>query len=119
MKISTNDQQLTIKFEGFEIIWGLKSKIVLERDEITDIQWSPEMPDPKNFLGRRCPGTVIPGIFMAGSFTHQKRWEFWCMYLKRPGTLTISSDSNRFKAIRLTADEPKAQTALEWWSQEK
>jgi len=115
MKIITTSDQLTIVFQGLEKLAGLKSKLVIPRDDIVDIQWSPEVPDAFSFKGWRCPGTSIPGVFLAGSFSHEGHWEFFCAYLKRPGELRIETNQNRYKIIRITADSQMAEEALSWW----
>jgi hypothetical protein len=116
MKITTNDDRLTIVFQGFEKLWGLKSKLQIPRDEIVDMQWSPEVPDADSFKGWRCPGTSIPGTFLAGSFSHEGHWEFWCVYLKRAGELSIETNQKRYQKIRVTADQQIADEALHWWN---
>jgi len=115
MKITTTENQLAIVFQGLEKLAGLKSKLVIPRSDIVDIQWSPEVPDAFSFKGWRCPGTSIPGVFLAGSFSHEGHWEFFCAYLKRPGELRIETNQNRYKIIRITADSQMAEEALSWW----
>ena len=115
MKIVTTDNQLTIVFQQLEKIAGLKSKLEIPRDEIVDIRWSPDVPDAFSFKGWRCPGTSIPGAFLAGSFSHEGYWEFFCAYLRRPGELRIETNQERYKVIRITADPQMGEKALNWW----
>ena len=96
-------------------MWGLKSKLEIPRDEIVDIQWSPEAPDPFSYKGWRCPGSSIPGLFLAGSFSHMGYWQFFFAYLKRPGDLRIETKQNRYKIIRITATPLMADVVLNWW----
>lgn len=119
MKLSANTDQLTIKFQGFEIIWGVKSKLILERSEVTNVEWRPGKLDPESYKGWRCPGTSIPGVFLAGSFAHNGRWQFWCVYLNRPGEIVITTNKKRYRKIRISANEAMAQFALDWWENAK
>jgi len=116
MKITTTGDQLTIGFQGFEKVWGLKSKLEIPREDIVDITWSPDVPDAFSFKGWRCPGTSIPGLFLAGSFSHEGHWEFFFAYLKRAGELRIETNQNRYQVIRLTADPQIAEMVLNWWN---
>ena len=115
MKITTTDNQLTMIFPGFEKLWGLKSKLEIPRDTIVDIKWSPDVPNAFSFKGWRCPGTSIPGLFLAVSFSHEGHWEFFYVYLKRPGELRIETNQNKYQVIRITADPQMAEVALHWW----
>lgn len=115
MKLVTTDNQLTIAFQGFEKVWGLKSQLQIPRDDVVDIQWSPEVPDAFSFKGWRCPGTSIPSLFLAGSFSHEGYWQFFFAYLKRPGELTIETKHSRYKFIRITANEEMAELVMNWW----
>ena len=116
MKILTTDNQLTIVFQGLEKIAALKSTLEIPRVDITDITWSPDVPDAFSFKGWRCPGSSIPGQFLAGSFSHEGHWEFFCAYLKRPGELRIETNQNRYQVIRITANSQMAEVALNWWN---
>lgn len=115
MKITTTNNSLIISFQGFEKLWGLKSKLEIPRETIVDIQWSPKVPDAFSFKGWRCPGTSIPGLFLAGSFSHEGHWEFFFVYLKRAGELRIETNQNRYQMIRLTSNQELAEIALHWW----
>jgi hypothetical protein len=115
MKITTTDNKLTIIFQQLEKFAGLKSKLEIPREGIVDIQWSPGVPDAFSFKGWRCPGTSVPGVFLAGSFSHEGHWEFFCVYLKRPGELRIETNHNKYQVIRITADPQMAEEALHWW----
>lgn len=124
MKFITSDNQLTIKLEGLEKFWGLKSKINLPKDKIVSVEFYPMF----EFVGRiwRVGGTGIPGAIYAGHF--RGGGQRYYLYLHHPhgvswasghilcqNTLVITTENHHYKQILLTSTPDEAERVLNWW----
>lgn len=81
MKFLAEDDTVTITFEGWEIIWCLRRKLVIPRAAITSLTWTPEfMYTGERFF--RLGGTGAPGLLYAGNFRSSSGWYF--LFVRRP-----------------------------------
>ena len=100
MKLSIKNNQLTIKLEGFEIFWSMKSSLSIPIKDITKL--STQKPEAV-WLGLRMPGTCVPGIFVAGSYYVKRKtwqWEYWYYRINKP-FLVLDVKKGRYKKIVL------------------
>lgn len=84
MKFLAEEAALTITFEGWEVFWALKRKLVIPREQIAELSWQTEYVLPQRML--RVIGTDAPGILWAGRFVGGGKRAF--LYIKRPAGLT-------------------------------
>lgn len=82
MKFIAEDDALTIKLEGTEMLWGLKRKLVLPRAKMVDLKWTPEFDYGDLLL--RIGGTEAPRLLYAGHFRDIDTKETLFLYLRRP-----------------------------------
>lgn len=82
MKFIAEDNVLTIKLEGVEMLWGLKRQLVLPREKIAGLTWSPEF-DYRDLMVR-IGGTGAPRLLYAGHFRDIDTKETLFLYLRRP-----------------------------------
>ncbi|MGH7238686.1 MAG: hypothetical protein ACREHG_01335 [Candidatus Saccharimonadales bacterium] len=87
MKFIAEDDSLTIKLEGSEIILGLKKKLLLPRKSIADLRWTAEFNDPDMVL--RVVGAAIPRLIYAGHFRDLTSNQNLFLYVRKPTGLTI------------------------------
>jgi len=82
MKFIAEDDTLTIKLEGAEMVWSLKRKLVLPREKMVGLTWTPEF----NYrdLMVRIGGTSAPRLLYAGHFRDLDTKETLFLYLRRP-----------------------------------
>jgi len=95
MKFVADDDTLTIRLEGMEMLWGLKRKLVLPRSKIVDLLWEPEFNYGDLLL--RIGGTGAPRLLYAGHFRDTDTKETLFLFLKRPKGLPFTrtiSDAN-------------------------
>jgi hypothetical protein len=124
VKFLAEDDGLTITFEGAEMFWALKRRLVVPRTQITDLSWHLEYVLPQRIL--RLAGTDIPRILWAGRFIGGGKRFF--LYVQRPrgvtwshnpqpmpNVLVITLRDNRYIQIIVTC-QPDIGPQLEaWW----
>lgn len=84
MKFLAEEDALTITFEGMEIFWALKRKLIIAREQIVELSWQPEYVLQQKML--RVAGTDVPGLLWAGRFVGGGRRAF--LYVQKPVGLT-------------------------------
>lgn len=123
MKFLAEDDRLTITFEGMEMFWALKRRLVIPRSQITYLHWQAQQQLPQRML--RLIGTDVPGILWAGRFIGGGNRYF--LYVQRPtgvtwsrnpqpmrNTLVISLRTGRYEQVIVTC-EPEIGTQIEMW----
>lgn len=119
MKFIAQDNQLTIKLEGWEQVWALKRRVQIPHFAIADMYYmdQPKMEDFQGFW--RLPGTSLPWRFLAGSFVRKGEREFWYLHLgkRQPGMLVVAlkDDTLAYDRVRITCKPDIAQGVIGWW----
>ena len=103
MKFITNDDQLTIKLEGMEMLWGLKRKLVLPREKIVDLVWVPEFDTSDLML--RIGGSNIPKVLLAGHFRDIDTKETLYLYLRRPAGMALARSLRDANVLSVTMQD--------------
>ena len=118
MKFVYEGSQVTLWLEGLERVWALKHRLQIPHYAIAEINYVPEVPVMQDFEGHlRLPGSAIPWLFAAGTFTKGDEREFWYVRLKQPGIMTIElkPDTLNYDRIRVSCAEETAVTLTAWW----
>ena len=125
MKFIAEVNQLTIKLEGMEIIWGLRRKIIIPRRKIASLAWTPQF----NYTGKsiwRLGGTGAPRLLYAGNYRSADSWYF--LYVRRPmgwisngkfaaqNMLDISTTDFRYQRIWLSCQPDIGVSLMNWWT---
>lgn len=100
MKFFADDEQLVITLEGTEMLWGLKHKLVLSRQKIIDLVWTPEFNTSDLLL--RIGGSNVPGLLLAGNFRDVTSKETLFLYLRRPKGYTLTRTVHDTNVLRIT-----------------
>jgi hypothetical protein len=100
MKFIAEDNSLVVKFEGLEVLWGLKRKLVLPRDKIVDLVWAPEF-DTADLMVR-IGGSNVPRLILAGHFRDMDAKETLYIYLRRPKGFTLSRNIHDTNVLTVT-----------------
>lgn len=119
MKVFGAQNDLIITLEGAERFWAVKSKIILPRASIADIEYDPARP-PKKMLALqffKLPGSVLPGIMFAGTFVKRGERDFWYIRMRYDGVISIKTkkDSFNYDRIMLSCSAEIAQDVVDWW----
>lgn len=85
MKFIEDETALTIRLEGAEQFWGLRRRIVIPRDKITDLSWHPQYMADAPIV--RFAGTALPGVLYSGHFRTNGTWVFYSYGVRRVGLL--------------------------------
>ena len=122
MNFRIDGNNLTIRLEGGEQIWALKSRIRVDKSNINDMQWHDTLIVPRSHLGWRL-GTAIPGGLFAGRYraslrnflyVQKTRGLFGNITMRR--VLVIDLQDSEFDRLYLTVNDPDMATKLvTWW----
>lgn len=97
MKFIAKDGALTIKLEGFEILAGLRRKLVIPRQKIVNLTWQPVFATNKREI--RLGGTGLPGVLYAGNWWGRGGWYF--LYVQQPQGYPLSGGLSAPNVLRL------------------
>ena len=124
MKFTTDDQNLTITLEGWEVLWGLRRKLVIPASSILSLSWKREFMHTGSLF--RVVGTGAPRVLYAGYFRANGARAY--LYMKRPkgmswtanGTVTapnilaITTKDYRFPLVLVTSSPEDGQRLADW-----
>lgn len=125
MKFIAEEDALTIKLQGMEMVFSLKRRLVLPRANMVELLWTPEY----NFhdLLLRLAGTGVPRVMYAGHFRDVDTKENVFLYLRLPKGLRVNrtmSDANvlavtmrdyPYGKVFVTCRPDIGQALVKWW----
>jgi hypothetical protein len=129
MRFIAEDDRLVIKLEGFEMLWGLKYKLVLPRAKMVDLVWVPELDTDDLML--RIGGTYVPKVLLAGHFRDMKSNETLYLYLRRPegfmlsrmlrdaNVLSVTMRDHPYAKVIVNCDPEMGASLMNWFSLSK
>jgi hypothetical protein len=82
MKFLAEDDKLTVSFEGLEIFWAFRRRLVIPRAAITSLNWMPQFSYQGNRFFR-LGGVGLPGLLYAGNF-RAVGGDWYFLYVSRP-----------------------------------
>lgn len=124
MKFIAEDDLLTVKLQGMEMLLGFKRRLVIPRGDIINLEYQPDFV----FRGKlwRMAGSGIPGVLYAGHF--RADGSNYYLYLLRPvgvgwvngvvqaqSVLVITTQDYAYRQVLLTCDPDIAAGLLDWW----
>jgi hypothetical protein len=98
MKLSIQNQTLTLEFEGLEKFWAFHFSGPLEIPlaHITGVSYTkPEM----TWKEIKAPGSFFPGLIKAGTFFNSRGKEFWYVTRKRKNVVVIKLHDEKYASI--------------------
>jgi hypothetical protein len=125
MHFIANEDSLVVKLQGWEVLLGLRRKIIIPRSSIISLTWQPEF----RFQGSmfRVGGTGLPTVLYAGHFRgngqryylymHQPRGMSWTAdgVITAPHILDIQTVDFRIARLLLTCNKETADKLIGWW----
>jgi len=121
MTITTDEDGLCLILHGREQLWALRAKLLISRDDITNIRYMSVFDEWRKWEVRM-PGASIPGHLVAGSYWTEEGWDF--VYIKDPrgfvkpkadNVLVIETEQDRYRRIILSYDKKEAEMIVSWW----
>ena len=93
---------LVITPRGFNKFWAFKREIKVPLVNVKSVR----VVEPRELpWGWKVPGTDVPGLIRAGSYTRKGEWSFYLFRGGRPVVL-IELDGNRFSRIGVETADP-------------
>ena len=125
MKFITDDQQLVVLFEGWEVLWGLKRKLTVPKAAITSLSWQSDY----KFTGKllRVVGTGAPWLLYAGYFRANGKRAYLYMQKPRgmswtvdgvvsaPDMLEIRTANYKYPLVLLSTDRLTGKRLADWF----
>jgi hypothetical protein len=88
MKFLAEDDNLTITLEGWEVLLGLKRKLIIPKTNIMNLTWQPKFVHRGSLF--RVVGTGFPGVLYAGRFHANGQRAY--LYMKKPRGMSWTAD---------------------------
>jgi hypothetical protein len=124
MKFNASDEALTITFEGWEVLLGLKRKLIIPKAAITNLTWQPEFVHRGSLF--RVVGSGFPAILYAGYFRANGKRAY--LYARKPrgmswtangivtipNTLVITTE-NYYYPLVIVSSTPEIGERLTRW----
>jgi hypothetical protein len=125
MKFQADQDSLTITLEGWEVVWGLKRKLVIPRAAITNLTWQAEFVQRGSLF--RVAGTSLPGVLFAGYFrangkraylyVRQPRGMSWTAdgLVTIPAALVITTENYRYSLVIASSTQEIGERLVSWF----
>jgi len=105
VEISLDSDQIQIKVLGWSRLWCLKSHLEVPLAHVRSVRAD----DLPKGIWIRLPGTYIPGVIKAGSYTNGRgRWSFWDVRRARDKILVIELSGWKYDFIVVEVGNPAA-----------
>lgn len=124
MKFVAEQNSLTITLEGWEVVLGLKRKLIIPRASITSLTWQQEFVHRGSLF--RVFGSGFPGVLYAGYFRANGKRAY--LYVRRPRGMSWVADGivtmpkslvitteNYYYPLTVITSSPEIGTRLEEW----
>ena len=107
--LSLNGEGVTLSVSGWDRIFAFKRKVTFSKSNISRVYPHNRTITPPLF---RLPGTAIPDIIMAGTFSDgENRKEFWSTRFSC-NTLVLELEHETYS--RIVCDLPKGESVAAW-----
>ena len=108
--ISLHSDQLLIEVLGWSRLWCFKSRLEIPLTHIRSVRVDGDL--PKGFW-IRLPGTYIPGVIKAGSYTNgHGHWSFWDIRRRRDRILVIELSGWKYDFVVVDVGNPAVTIAM-------
>ena len=96
VEVRIEGDKLNIHVLGWSKIWALKNDLEVPLERIKEVKINDEA--PKGFW-LRWPGTALPGVIRAGSYTDLRNWAFFDIRNKTDNVLTIETNGWDYRYV--------------------
>jgi hypothetical protein len=109
--IETTHEALVLTVKGFDVILALKHRLEIPLAHVlgAEVGVSDEVRERLR-QSLRLPGTHLPGIITAGSYTEHGRWMFWDIH-SGDNAITIRIAHERYDRIVVDVEDPASAVA--------
>jgi hypothetical protein len=88
MKFVADQDQLIITFEGWEVVLGLKRKLIIPKSSITSLTWQAAFVHRGSLF--RVAGSGLPGVLYAGYYRANGKRAY--LFARKPRGLSWTAD---------------------------
>ena len=125
MKFLAEQDALIITLEGWELLWGLKRKLIIPRSAIRSLSWQPDYVHHGYLF--RLAGTELPGVLYAGYFkangkraylyVHRPRGISWTAEgtVSMPSALVITTEQYFYPLVVVNCNQEIAERLEDWF----
>jgi hypothetical protein len=112
VKISVQDESITVEVQGMHKLWALKSSLSVPLVDIESVRHDPERASSA-FPGLRIPGTHIPTVYTAGTYYQSDfRPDFWTVRRPEQAIVLQCREGAAYDEIIVEVEDPAATVAL-------
>lgn len=110
VEITIENSQLSLKVEGADRLWSLKSHLSIPLEHITVARMDTQEAS-RWYDGLKMGGTGIPGVFKAGTYLEKDGRIFWDV--RHPEkAVVIGLLDERYKELIVEVDDPQSVVAM-------
>jgi hypothetical protein len=102
-EVELDDTTLTVKIEGWDRVWALRSQLTIPLEHVQGAREDPEVKLSWKML--KVAGTHLPGVIAAGSFYEKGGLVFWDVHDEEQ-TVVIDLTDERYKRLVIQVDDP-------------
>ncbi len=103
------ERDLTIRVQGADKFWALKSELKIPLDHIVDVTYDPEIAKAW-YHGLKMPGSQIPGVLTAGTFYKAGEKVFWDVH-HADKTIVIHLKDESYHKLVIEVNDPQYEIA--------
>jgi hypothetical protein len=108
--LSIAEGQLTLHVRGADKLWALKSSLEIPLVHVAGVRADPEIARGW-YHGMRMPGTNVPGVITAGTFSQDGKRVFWDVHHPEK-TIVIELHDERYNELVVEVDDPDGAVRL-------
>jgi hypothetical protein len=108
--LSIAEGQLTLHVRGADKLWALKSSLEIPLVHVAGVRADPEIARGW-YHGIRMPGTNVPGVITAGTFSQDGKRVFWDVHHPEK-TIVIELHDERYNELVVEVDDPDGAVRL-------
>lgn len=109
--VHIEDDRVKLEVRGLHRLWALKREVTFPRSAVRAVRRLP--PDAFNgwWKGLRVPGTMIPGVIVAGTYYKSGERHFWDVR-RANRAIEIDLEGGPFDRVFVEVDDPEAAVQL-------
>jgi hypothetical protein len=107
-EVELNDTTLTVKIEGWDRVWALKSQLEIPLEHVREARVDPEA--RMSWKTLKIAGAHLPGVISAGRFYEHGDLTFWDVR-DAEKAIVIELSDERYKRLVIQVDDPAATVA--------
>jgi hypothetical protein len=109
--LSIEGNMLSLKVEGLDRLWALKSHLEIPLAHIKGVHRDPQGLYNMNWKTIKAPGTLVPGVIAAGTFYQQGKRVFWDVH-NPENVIVIELHDERYEALVIEVADPDRAISL-------